>query len=754
MRTLNVKVFRDLKTQKWQFLAATFLVFLGVSLFIGLYASYQNIESTYSKFYSQTMLEDVGAYFSPSSPLVVKKVKALSGVIDAVARSVTYGRAFVNGRWVEVKLVSIPDKQRNVDRMYICSGSYPGRGGALILAKFAKLNSIPVGATINVRIGNKTVRLRISGTAYNPEYVLITGEVSSFVSAKDFCILFVPESTMKKLGFTKVSEIHVKLFNSNDADRVAGEIRQILGDRVKFVYKQSDQPSFKLLRSDLRGFQSMALMFPSMLLLISATIVYVLMSRMVVEQRGAIAVLRALGYSRRDVVVHYLAHSTAVGGVGSTLGALVGYAISAEMTKSYIDVLNLPYSVVSFHPTTTLVGFLAGFFAPVFAGVFTARNAASVDPAVAMRGEVEKPALRRLLSRIRFRKTIVSVAVKNLFRNPKRTAYAVMGVAAAVVLITTSLAFVNSTDEMFHVQFGKVQKFDYMVCCPESCLRNVKSLKDVKDAYPIVQSWIRIENDGRSRTLTLIALPSQNLYNIYTLSGERKFPPPSGVYLPEKAAENLSVCKGMIVRAYTPVGSAEVKVADVFSQPLVPVCYMSLFQAKKLEIEPNWIIVKGGNKNELERFGRVVSMKELKRNTQEMMGMMYAFFFFSLAFGSALSFAELFNMTSVSVVERRREFATLRMLGYSVKEITNMIYVELAFVCVTGMIAGFPLAILTVKAFQALYNSDVFNMVFVIYPWTYAVTVVAIVFTLALAMRPAVAYIKNLDIARVSREVE
>ena len=754
MKTLNVKVLRDLKAQKWQFLAAAFLVFLGVSLFIGLYASYQNIESTYSKFYSQTMLEDVGAYFSPTSPSIVKKVRALSGVMDAVARSVAYGRAFINGRWVEVKLVSIPDKQRDVDRMYICYGSYPKRGEALILAKFAELNSVPVGTTLNVKIGDRTVRLRISGTAYNPEYVLITGEASSFLSAKDFCILFVPESTMRKLGFTQVSEIHVKLFNPGDADRVISELKQILGSRVKFVYKQSEQPSFKLLRSDLKGFQSMALMFPSMLLFISATIVYVLMSRMVVEQRGAIAVLRALGYSRRDVVLHYLAHSTVVGFAGSVLGVFAGYAISAEMTKSYIAVLNLPYSIVSFHPYTTVFGFLAGFLSPVLAGVFTARNAASVDPAVAMRGVEEKPAFRRLLSKIRFRKTITSVAVKNLFRNPKRTAYAIMGVVAAVVLITTSMAFVNSTDEMFHVQFGKIQKFDYMVNCPERCLKNIRSLKDVREAYPIVQSWIRIVNDGRSKTLTLVALPPQNLYNIYTLSGQRKFPPPSGIYVPEKDAENLSICRGMTVRVYTPAGDGEIKVADVFAQPLVPACYMSLSQAKKLGLRPNWIIVKGGNKNELERFGRVISMKELRRNTQEMMGMMYAFFFFSLAFGSALSFAELFNMTSVSVVERRREFATLRMLGYRVREIERMMYIELAFVCTAGMLAGFPLAILTVKGFQALYNSDVFNMVFVIYPWTYGITVAAVVFTLVLAMKPARAYIKKLDIARVSREVE
>ncbi len=753
-RTLNKKAIRDIKAQKWQFMAATFLVFLGVSLFVGLYASYQNIESTYNRFYSQTMLEDVGAYFSPSPPSILKKIRSLSGVMDAVGRSVAYGRAFVNGKWVEVKLVSIPDRQSRVDKVYICSGSYPGKGEALIFAKFAELNSIPVGVTMNVKVHSKTIRLRISGTAYSPEYVLITGETSSFVSAKDFCILFVPESTMKKLGFTKISEVHIKLFNPSYADRVVEELKQILGEKAKFIYKQSEQPSFKLLRSDLKGFQSMAFMFPSMLLAISATIVYVIMSRMVVEQSGAIAVLRALGYSRRDVILHYLIHSTIVGLAGSVTGVFAGYLISAEMTKSYIDVLNLPYSVVSFHPVTTALGFLAGFLSPVLAGFFTAKNAASVDPATAMRGTKEKPAFRRFLSKLKFSRIIISIAVKNLFRNPKRTAYAVMGVVAAVVLITTSLAFVNSTDEMFHVQFGKIQKFDYMVQCPESYLKNIRNLKDVREAYPVVQSWIRIENDGKSRTLTLIALPPQNLYNIYTLSGKRKFPPPDGVYLPEKDAENLSICSGMIVNAYTPEGKVRVRIADVFSQPLVPACYMSLSQAEKFGIRPNWIIVKGGNKNELERFGRVLSMKELKRNTQEMMGMMYAFFFFSLAFGSALSFAELFNLTSISVVERRREFATLRMLGYRVKEIEKIIYIELAAVCIAGLLIGFPLAILTVKIFQSLYNSDVFNMIFVIYPWSYAVTVASVILTLILATRPAIAYIRKLDIARVSREIE
>lgn len=83
---------------------------------------------------------------------------------------------------------------------------------------------------------------------------------------------------------------------------------------------------------------------------------------------------------------------------------------------------------------------------------------------------------------------LTRLAIKNVFRDPKRTLYTFFG----VVLIATSIAFIDFVDEMLHIQFDRVQTFDYKVECSD--VTAVK--RDVREAYPIIETWIPIGRNG------------------------------------------------------------------------------------------------------------------------------------------------------------------------------------------------------------------------------------------------------------------
>jgi len=502
---------------------------------------------------------------------------------------------------------------------------------------------------------------------------------------------------------------------------------------------------------DLEGFKHIAFMFPSMLLLIAILAVYILLSRVVMEQIGIIAVLRALGYSKRSVILHYLTYSILIGFIGTSAGIVAGYYLSAGMTSSYVDVLNLPYYVSKVYPSVLLVSTVAGFLTPLIAGIFTAKRVAEIEPAIAMRGytiEYRVVGLDRYLARFSI---LTRLAIKNVFRNPKRTLYTFFGVVMCVVLIATSIAFIDSVDEMQHIQFGKVQTFDYKVEC--SNVTAIKSLKDVREAYPIVETWILLERNGMAKSSNLVGLPpDQDLYNIYDLNGKRHFPPPEGIILPKYIAENLSIAKGETIEAFTEAGKVKLKVYNIVSQPLMPVCYANLKELEKLGFKPNEVIVKGGNENELKKFGMVVSMKKLREAIEDMMSMMYEFFAFSVLFGASLAFAEIFNTTTINILERRKEIATLRMLGYTVREIAISLFIETSIIGVVGLVVGFPTALLTLQGFKMTYKSEMFNMPFVMYPRTYVITAVIIILTLAVSLLPGIRYIAKMEIDKVTKE--
>jgi len=749
MKTLIKKTIRDFRVQKWQFLAVTFLVFLGISLFIGLYSSYLNIEATYKKFYAQTNFEDLGAEFNPAPATLLRRVRAIPGVKAVVGRITAYGTMEINGRIVNVKLVSIPKKNSKVDSIYVVEGLYPKGNEVLVLKKFADLNGICVGEVIHVRIGNKTYAFRVSGTAYSPEYVLIAERGNVLTSPKDFGIVFVPYSKMEEITGLKgkITEIHVSVWgNPKEIMNRVKEIFKPYG--IKECYERKDQPSYKLLRMDLQGFRHIAIMFPAMLLIIAVLAIYVLLSRMIMEQKGIIAILRALGYSRITVVIHYLTYSIVIGILGTISGIFAGYNISSWMTSSYIDVLNLPYYVSKMYIDVVLVSLIAGVAVPLLAGIFTSKRIAEIEPAVAMRGvevSYKVPSLRRF-------SILTRLAIKNIFRNPKRTIYTIIGVSMGVVLITTSLAFVDSVNEMMHIQFDKVQRFDYEVAT--SNVKAIRALKDVREAYPIIATWIRFDRNGITKTVSLVGLPlGQDLYNIYDLNGNRHFPPPEGIIIPKKIAEDLGISKGEYVQVLTEIGRVKLKVYDIVPQPLTPMCYGNLKELEGLGFKPNWVIVKGGNENELKRFGNVVSMERLRRSIEDMMSLMTDFFLFSVAFGSSLAFAEVFNTTMINVLERRRELATLMMLGYTVREVSKTLLIETSLLGVLGIALGFPLSIMTLQMFKMTYRSELFNMPFVIYPKTYVVSFVTMMLVSIVSLIPGIRYVAKMDIEKVTREI-
>ncbi len=752
MRTLMKKTIRDLRTQRWQFLAVSFLVMLGVAMFLGLYSSYLNIESTYKKFYAQTNLEDLGFEFNPAPIDLIKRIRTLPNVEAVVGRLTAYGTMDIGGREVTLKFVSIPEKNSKVDSLYIVRGQYPKGSEVLLLEKFAELNGICVGETLHVRVNGKIYSLRVSGTAYSPEYVLITERTSVLISPKDFGIVFVPYELMEKItGLRgKITELHVKLFDPSQADRTLNEIKLMLEPYgLRAYYKQEDQPSYRLLRMDLQGFKRTALMFPTLLLLIAVFAVYILLSRLVMEQIGIIAVLRALGYSKRSIVLHYLSHAVVIGLIGTIVGIAFGFRISKGLTASYVDVLNLPYYVCKAYPGVMIVSVLAGMLTPILAGILTAKRVAEIDPALAMRGVVER--IGRVGLELRFLPILLRMGVKNVFRNPKRTISTVLGISMGVVLITTSLGFVNSMNEMMHVQFDKVQKFDYLV--ETTNISGIRALKDVREAYPIVQTWIVFERNGIRKSSILIGLPVQDLYNVYDVYGNRHFPPPKGLIVPSSIAKNLSIAVGENVRGLTELGWRRFYVAEEFPQPLTQVCYASLGYLESLGFKPNYVIVKGGNENELKRFGRVVSMSEERKAVKDMMKLMEDFFIFSFLMGTSLAFAEIFNTVTINVLERRREIATLRMLGYTVNEIAISLLFETSVVGVIGLLLGFPLALMTFRMFQMTYKSEIFNMPFVIYPQTYVFTAIAIALTLLLSIFPALRFVSRMDMAKITKEV-
>lgn len=155
----------------------------------------------------------------------------------------------------------------------------------------------------------------------------------------------------------------------------------------------------------------------------------------------------------------------------------------------------------------------------------------------------------------------------------------------------------------------------------------------------------------------------------------------------------------------------------------------------------------------IDEIAAVQVIKQIEEDLQEMMEQSDIFFDAMLTFSIALAAVITFNSTLMNVIERSREIATLRTLGISVGAASRMVFAEnlLAYVC--GIILGLPLGLWLANKFVGVYESESFHMQTVIYSRTYWLTVIGILLTVALAQLPSIRYIRQIELAKATKDI-
>ncbi len=772
MNTLNLKVIRDIKAQKGMFLAVTFIIFLGIAIFSSFYMAYLNLKDTYNYFYDQTDFEDISIELNNAPKEIIKEIKKINGVREVEGRLSVKGIISIQNQHAVLKLISIPYKQPEVDKLVVVEGDYIPKNSRslLLLKKFADYHNLKVGDVVHVSINDKKLRLKVAGLVYSPEYIWVVEGSEIMTSPRTLGIAFVPYKVLEELGYSdRINEVKITVYDRENKDEILNKaFRTLKAYNIKNYYTSEDQPSNKVLQMDLDGFKQLAILFPSFFLLISIFAVYVLLTRLIREQIGNIAVLRALGLSKQAVLLHYLKHSLFMGMSGSISGIIVGYISAVILTAQYTSVLNIPYYVAKPHYNIMVYGFLVGLTTPLISGYIAAKNAAGIEITQGLRGYVEQAFKGIDIEKFIKMPVLVRLSIRNLFRNKKRTAYSTFSVVASIVLILISMVFVDSMDFAMELQFNKVLNYDMDVkfsgYVDESVLKEIRSIKGVREAYPLINTWILIEKGGVSRSASLIGLENQNLYNIYDDSGSIHMPPPEGIILPMTISSNLSIVKKEKIEFFTEFGKKRIEVYDIFQMPLTPACYANLNELQRimgikgfneviLRVDPN---SKEEVKSKLENYEnvlRVDSIEDIEGDILELIAFFYVFIFFSLFFGGSLGFASIFNTTTVNILERRREIATLKMLGYTTKELAYNLIIENLIIGFTGIAIGLPLGYISAHTFLNSFQSELYYMPFVIYPKTYFLTVILVLIVLIISLIPGIRYIGKMDIEKVTKEV-
>lgn len=487
------------------------------------------------------------------------------------------------------------------------------------------------------------------------------------------------------------------------------------------VYTTSriETPSFYEFKFETERIEKIAKIFPLIFFLVAALVSLTSMTRIVEEERNQIGTLRAIGYSVFDTSFKYVLYALLASILGSILGSLIFYKlIPMVIWLCYGNFYDIPNLTTVFQWNHVLFAFIFATIATVLASLLAIINEILQTPAKLMRPKSPKPGKRVLLERITpiWKKLSFSnkVTFRNVFRYKKRLFMTIIGISGSTALLLTAFGLRDSVTNICDKQFGKINKYDLLITLNTTDSKTssevkskVNENKKVKNSIRINQSIINVKDKNISEQVYLIMPENNKDINNYILLSDTKENnkinlDDSGIVISEKLAKLLEKKENDEINITLPNGnSANVKISKVTKNYIDHYIYMSPTLYKKIsneDINYNSLLVNLSNTKdekitiaellEIEHISSVNSVSDTKSQYKQMMETLNYVTIILIISSACLAFVVLYNLSNINISERKRELATVKILGFYDSEVTNYVNKENVILTIIGSIVG------------------------------------------------------------------
>jgi putative ABC transport system permease protein len=721
---LDRKLWRDLRRIKGQAIAVALVMACGLAMMIATRSLMHSLDSTRQEYYEANRFAEVFAVLKRAPNSLAARIAGISGVA-AVQPAISVQATLDIPQLDEPAsglIRSLPESGApELNRLFLRSGrwlSAGARGEVLVGEAFAEANELQPGDTIAMLLNGKRQRLRIAGIVLSPEFIFMSRPGTAlpddrtygafWMRYKELATAFDLDGAFNFLSLTLAP---------GAAERpVITELDRLLtpyGGRG--AYGRADHPSHIRLSDEIRILNVLSIGFPIVFLSVAAFMTNAVLMRLLALQREQIAILKAFGFTNREIVTHYLKFAFVIVALGTLLGSFGALALGRHLTGLYHVFFRFPE--LAFRPAVAVfpLAFLVAAAAAILGVLSAVRRAARLPPAEAMRPEppanyrpalVERTGIAHLLSHT-FR-----IAVRNLERRPVQALFTVTGLALATGILIVPNAFRDGVAEILDYQWDVVQRQNLSVGLDEPGSVQVRHLfrhlPGVLAVEPTRQAIVRLSFGHQRRQLGILGLPARGLHNRVIDDQYHEIPlPPAGLVLSKKLAQVLGARPGddLLVEALEgkrPVRT--VRLAGLAEDFSGMAAYMEIRAVNRLLDEGDIITgasftVDAAHRGEflraLKDIPRVswVAIKESMRenfrhSTAQSIGTFQRIY---LVFATVVAFGVVYNNARISLAERARELATLRVIGFSRREVGAVLITELVILALVAVPLGLAL---------------------------------------------------------------
>lgn len=477
-----------------------------------------------------------------------------------------------------------------------------------------------------------------------------------------------------------------------------------------YIYDRTDYTTYAEYVDDTNSIKNLSGIFPIVFFAVSILVSLISMNRMVEDDRGEIGTLKSLGFSNKDIMIKYLLFSFLAMVIGGVLGSLLGVVIIPSLIfKIYKILFDIPNFYLGLNLNITIIGFLISFICVCGATVYTVSKVLKEKPSELMRPKAPKSGKRVFLEKISFIWDNISfsnkVTIRNLFRYKKRVIVTIVGIAGCCGLMLCGFGIKDSIMDIAGRQYGEIFKFDAM-----AYVNNISSDTEIFN-NSMITSTVYTNN--------LKVTVSDTNVNLFIANDNEKLDKVVNLFN-YKTKKRIKLVKGKVVITEKLASLKKLKVGDKIN--IVDVnnkkyqYEISDITANYFEhfiyMDKNTYEESGGvfdanvvylNTKKLSNKDKDVLSEELLKNDEvlsvnyvsslvevitNMLNSLDEVVFILIVLAASLSFVVLYNLSNINIMERKREIATLKVLGFYNKEVDNYITKENIILTIIGILIG------------------------------------------------------------------
>lgn len=701
------KSLRDIQKSKAQFISIFLMAALAVSIITGLDSIWFTVQHNTDAMYRATNLSDLWVTVQNPSEQDLWGIEKIPGVTKAEKRFSAEADTDLPGR-PALHVYALEDRS-TLDQPELQEGRFRKDGGGAVLdGSFAKEHGLKVGGTISIRLNGVWMRLPIDGLALSSEQVYAVKNAATIApdpAAYGFVVIHTG-ALESVYGQEIFNQINVKTAPGTDLAQVVQKTDAAIGRRLIGTTLQKDSTSVSSVNGRIQQFKTLSIVFPLLFFLVTALITQSTMVRLVESQRGQIGILKALGYSKRSILWHYTSYGVMTGVLGSAAGLLIGPSLFGRIL---VPQLRLALSSYRIHVNYWNFAFASLLILLCTGGVsfYACRKLQGDTPAALLRDKPPKKgthvfleSLPSLWGKMRFSSKLIA---RNTLKNKGRFIMGIIGVMGCVGVIIAALTVRSMVAGLNDQMYGNTFTYDQKVLIDtgKADSRYLRNLGLNGVTQQIQESAVEVICPGGGQKMEPITITTRDspLIHIQDADGAPISLPENGILMTRKLCGTLGVKRGDSIQIKrTGKGYISVPIVEVAYMASGQGIYMtdSCWESLGETFSPTALLIQwnGPPDQRFLKSDAVVDSATRESQNSGLSSSMRVVNFAVVAMivmGASLAFVVLYNISILNFVERVRDLATLRVLGFHHREIRNLVLLENYFSVLLGTLAGIPI---------------------------------------------------------------